>query len=189
MIQKIKNRLSWGAILFSVLGLSGCAQHMVNSNVTKNTVPTMIAHTQKVQAVGHGAVGMSTNTSPAQAKLMAMRAARVDAYRSLAELVYGYKMNGGTTVSSFATQSDQVRVYVDTFIRGTRLVSVMANNEGNYEALVELDLPVNFFDCISGWVNSSVSCRESLSHQTSWSRENCGFYGCSVSSANNLVSP
>jgi hypothetical protein len=79
---------------------------------------------------------------------MAMRAAQVDAYRSLAEQVHGFRVWGNTAVSAFVTQNDSVRTYVDAFIRGARVVSMTAIGDGNFEATVELTLPEDFAACV-----------------------------------------
>lgn len=116
--------------------------------VRTGTPRATVAAPNKIQAVGYGATGNYGLMTAAQARLMAMRAAKLDAYRTLAEQVYGIRVNGSTAVSAFATQSDSVRSYVDTFIRGARVVQVVALADGTYEATVELDLPVTFIECI-----------------------------------------
>jgi hypothetical protein len=103
----------------------------------------------KFLAVGHGNQGrFSQYNNTGQQKLMAMRAAQIDAYRSLAEQVHGFRVWGNTAVSDFVTQNDGVRTYVDAFIRGARLVNMSAIGDGNYEATVELSLPPEFADCV-----------------------------------------
>jgi hypothetical protein len=99
-------------------------------------------------AVGYGSQGNYTHYSAGQQKLMAMRAAQVDAYRSLAEQVHGFRVWGNTAVSAFATQNDSVRTYVDSFIRGARVVNMTSIGDGNFEATVELTLPPDFVDCV-----------------------------------------
>lgn len=122
-------------------------------------LPTQsIPQPQKILAVGYGAMGGNqSHLTPGQQKLMAMRAARVDAYRNLAEQVYGFRVWGNTAVSAFATQNDNVRTYVDSFIRGARLVNMTPIADGNFEATVELDLTPSFFSCVSN-VTSVPSC-------------------------------
>jgi hypothetical protein len=99
-------------------------------------------------AVGYGNQGNYAQYTLGQQKLMAMRAAQVDAYRNLAEQVHGFRVWGNTAVSAFVTQNDSVRTYVDTFIRGARLVNMTAIGDGNFEATVELTLPPDFADCV-----------------------------------------
>jgi hypothetical protein len=104
----------------------------------------------KLQAVGYGAPGSYSQYTHGQQKLMAMRAAQVDAYRNLAEQVYGFRIWGSTSVSAFATQNDSVRSYVDAFIRGARVINMTAIADGNFEATVELELSQNFLNCFGG---------------------------------------
>lgn len=59
--------------------------------------------------------------SDAQNKLLARRAAEADAYRKLAETVYGVQLNSETYVRDFVTESDVIRTGIDTFIKGIRL--------------------------------------------------------------------
>jgi hypothetical protein len=99
-------------------------------------------------AIGHGNQGSYSQYNVGQQKLMAMRAAQVNAYRSLAEQVHGFRIWGNTTVSAFVTQNDSVRTYVDAFIRGARLVDMTSIGDGNFEATVELNLPPDFTDCV-----------------------------------------
>jgi len=57
----------------------------------------------------------------AQNKLLSKRAAEADAYRKLAETVYGLQINAETYVRDFITESDTIRTDLDTYIRGIRL--------------------------------------------------------------------
>lgn len=132
----------------------------------------------KFMAVGYGAVGgNSSQYTFGQQKLMAMRAARVDAYRALAEQVYGFRVWGNTAVSAFATQNDSVRTYVDAVIRGARLVNMTAVADGNFEATVELELNPAFSSCVS---NVAVTSHCALPRTT---ESYCGVSGCVQPSA------
>jgi hypothetical protein len=57
----------------------------------------------------------------AQKKVLAKRAAEADAYRKLAETVYGLQITSDTYVRDFVTESDEIRSAVDSFIKGVRL--------------------------------------------------------------------
>jgi hypothetical protein len=102
----------------------------------------------KFLAVGYGSQGSYTHYSSGQQKLMAMRAAQVDAYRNLAEQVQGFRVWGNTAVSAFMTQNDSVRTYVDSFIRGAHVVSTTSIGDGNFEVTVELVPPPDFVACV-----------------------------------------
>lgn len=102
-----------------------------------------------LNATGYGAVnigsceGQCDRVAPAQRKLLAMRAARLDAYRAMAEQVYGLRIEGGSTVGSLALKDDSFKVYIDAFIRGARVTKVAQREDGTYETTVEMDFDTN----------------------------------------------
>lgn len=147
-----KTILSVATAAVAVACLSGCATYVVETgNASTSPSPS------RIQAVGYGAMGgHNSQYTLGQQKLMAMRAARVDAYRNLAEQVNGFRISGNTTVSAFVTQNDSMRTYVDAYLTGARLVGVIPIADGNFEATVELDLSPNFFSCVSGRVSGSA---------------------------------
>lgn len=59
----------------------------------------------------------------ARGRLMGERAAKVDAYRNLAETVKGIRITGQTYVRDFVAESDYVQTSLDTFLKGARQVS------------------------------------------------------------------
>ena len=186
------------AFALSLFALSGCASRcgeIVTVKTTTETTTTapscapncqprsvsatpsntpMEATPSKLVAVGYGAVGNYSQYTQGQQKLMAMRAAQVDAYRNLAEQVYGFRVWGTTAVSAFATQNDTIRTYVDAFVRGARVVNTTSIADGNFETTVELVLSPQFFDC----VEHSNRCGIRVSAPV------CATPGCTSSSAN-----
>ena len=150
------------ALALSLFILSGCTNcEVIKTTTTTETFVTRpacgancpaivdnVATPRKLTAVGYGAIGNYAQYTVGQQKLMAMRAAQVDAYRNLAEQVYGFRIAGNTSVSAFATQSDTVRTYVDAAIRGAHVVSMTSMADNNFEATVELELSPQFFDCL-----------------------------------------
>jgi hypothetical protein len=102
----------------------------------------------KMTATGNGSMGNYSGQNSGQQRLMAMRAAKIDAYRNLAEQVYGFQISGSTTLNAFAAQNDNVRAFVEAFMRGAKVVDMTASQDGIYEATVELELPADFRDCI-----------------------------------------
>lgn len=76
--------------------------------------------------------------SPEQNKLVAKRAAEVDAYRKLAETVYGLQINARTYVKDFVAESDEIRTNVDTFVKGIRLGDPVWYDDGACEVPAEV---------------------------------------------------
>ncbi len=67
------------------------------------------------------AVAQDDPAKVAQNKLLSKRAAEADAYRKLAETVYGLQLTSDTYVRDFVTESDTIRTEMDHYIRGVRL--------------------------------------------------------------------
>ncbi|MDH5301988.1 MAG: LPP20 family lipoprotein [Gammaproteobacteria bacterium] len=91
----------------------------------------------KIRATGYGAPPKAFY-SDAQRRLMSMRAAQVDAYRSLAERVKGVQIWGGTTIGDMVVENDRFRVFLDTYLVGARLIMQTPQEDGSFEATVEL---------------------------------------------------
>ena len=81
----------------------------------------------------------------ARGRLMAERAAKVDAYRNLAEKVKGVRITSSTYVRDFVAENDQINAALDTYIKGIRL-------SGPYrylpDGIAECDVEVTIVDVI-----------------------------------------
>ncbi len=82
-------------------------------------------------------------------RLLALRASKLDAYRSLAERVYGLSIYGKSMVKDFVLKEDRFAVGLDSYIRGARVVSVNEKQGIGFETVLELMLPGNFNDCLN----------------------------------------
>ncbi len=82
-------------------------------------------------------------------RLMARRASQLDAYRNLAERVYGTVIYGSSTVNDFVVHNDTFRTYVDSYIRGARMVAVNEHSDGVVETVMELRLEPRFRQCVA----------------------------------------
>jgi hypothetical protein len=125
--------------------LSACGSLHLSTTPARSAQPAIVT----LNATGYGAVNMAAcdgqcdRVAPAQRKLLAMRAARLDAYRAMAEQVYGLRVEGGSTVGSLALKDDSFKVYIDAFIRGARVTNVAQRDDGTYETTVEMDFDTN----------------------------------------------
>ena len=97
----------------------------------------------KIRVTGYGAQPKSFYPDP-QRRLMAMRAAKIDAYRSLAERITGIQIWGGTTIGDMVVEKDRFRVYLDTHLTGARVIAENQQEDGTFETIVELKVGQNF---------------------------------------------
>lgn len=71
-----------------------------------------------------GGILLAQPLSDPQQKLLSKRAAQVDAYRKIAEIVKGFQIDANTYVRDFVAESDQISTGFDTFIKGARVVGM-----------------------------------------------------------------
>ena len=75
-----------------------------------------------------------------QARMLARRAAVVDAYRQLAEMVKGVNVDSETTVENMMVTSDVPKTKVTALIQGARIVSEQAVDGGGYTVTMEMSV-------------------------------------------------
>ena len=74
--------------------------------------------------------------------MLAIRAAKLDAYRNLTEQVYGLKLDATATVADMVVQNDTFRSRVEGVIYGATLVSITPSGDDTYETTLSLDKDV-----------------------------------------------
>lgn len=102
-------------------------------------------------------------------RLLAIRASRLDAYRNLAERIYGISVSGQSQVRDFVLENDHFSVSLDTVIRGAHVVSISENKKTGIETVLELSLPGDFVECLNK-VNSfktDIACLQPISSNDS----------------------
>jgi hypothetical protein len=94
-----------------------------------------------VKATGYGAPPPAeTTSSPAQAKLMAIGAARADALRTLAMTVSSIQVTAETKVKNYVLQRDVVETKLSALLQSPRIVSESMQPDGTAVVVVELPL-------------------------------------------------
>lgn len=93
---------------------------------------------QNITVTGYGAAPANI-AHMSRGRMMARRAAIVDAYRQLAEMVQGVNVTGETTVENFAVSSDIVRTKVNAVVRGARVIGEKELN-GGYEVTMTVPM-------------------------------------------------
>ena len=101
-----------------------------------------------LRVVGYGAMDTDKKKSDVQRRLMAIRASKMDAYRSMAERVYGTSIQGSTTVRDMVVLNDRFRSYVETYMHGARVVSSDVMPDGSVETVLEMVIDQGFRNCL-----------------------------------------
>ncbi len=99
-----------------------------------------------ITATGEGAPPDDAEND-AQARLMACRSARMDAYRNLTEKIYGVQISGNTCIRDYITRDDRIRSSVQGFIKKAR-VKETPKKDGGCEVTIELFLGKKFAEII-----------------------------------------
>ncbi len=141
---------SLAATLFSLLGLTGC-ETISLKNWVADSPPAAVAATnvsmitplvekrETLVATGYAVISVQNHKNPSQQRLLAIRASKLDAYRSLTEQVYGQQLDATTSVADMTVMSDTFRAKVEGVIYGAVLVSIAPVGEDTYETTLSLD--------------------------------------------------
>ena len=99
----------------------------------------LVERRESLTATGYAVISVQNHRLPAQQRLLAIRAAKLDAYRSLTEQVYGLRMDATATVADMVVQNDTFRSRVEGVIYGATLVSITPSGDDTYETTLTLD--------------------------------------------------
>lgn len=123
---------------------------MVEAGFCQNTV----GMSEWVEKIGQGSVNWSAGYIEAvgigappdrsvgkiNARPMALRAAKVDAYRNLLEITKGVQVDSRTTVKDFTVESDVVNTQVEGLIKGAQVVDQQYMSDGTVEVRLRMPL-------------------------------------------------
>lgn len=92
-----------------------------------------------IEAVGIGAPP-DRSIGKINARPMALRAAKVDAYRNLLEITKGVQVDSRTTIKDFTVESDIVNTQVEGLIKGAQIVDQKYMSDGTVEVTLRMPL-------------------------------------------------
>ncbi len=134
-----------------LLALAGCQAVPLNIMGTSKAasapspasmITPLVEKRETLVATGYAVVSVQNHKNPAQQRLLAIRASKLDAYRSLTEQVYGQQLDATTTVADMTVMSDTFRAKVEGVIYGAVLVSIAPVGDDTYETTLSLDQQV-----------------------------------------------
>ena len=138
-------RITSVCLMIGLLALSGCKSinvALAPEAETKSLMTPLVEKRETITATGYAVVAVQNHKNPAQQRLMAIRASKLDAYRNLTEQVYGQQLDASSTVADMVVTNDTFRTKVEGVIYGARLVSITPVGEDTYETTLSLDKDV-----------------------------------------------
>ena len=142
------NRITIWAVTAAAVLLTACSstpppppvQSRLDDSV--NMISPMTEKRETLTATGYAVISIQNHRNPAQQRLLAIRASKLDAYRALTEQVYGQQLDASTTVADMTVMSDTFRARVEGVIYGAVLVSITPVGDDTYETTMSLDRQV-----------------------------------------------
>ncbi len=84
------------------------------------------------------------SVNPAQARLMALRGAKIEALRNLLEQSYSVTVTSDSTLRDYVLRSDTVKAKIEGFIKGAWVSEERLLADGSYEVEMEIGLGIGF---------------------------------------------
>lgn len=92
-----------------------------------------------IKGLGYSQVSTQPGKSLNEKRLMAIRAARLEAMRDLTEQVHGIRLTSETSIRDMVLRSDTLNGVVSGEIRGARTVRITPKDNDTFEVVLELD--------------------------------------------------
>jgi hypothetical protein len=108
----------------------------VVSSLTTASNKTVDARTETFDVVGSSAVAGSEG----HRKILAKRAAEMDAYRKLGERLLGVKVSSNTTVKDLAIKSDEVVKTMAGLVKGAEATDIQFGHDGGCSVTMQVNL-------------------------------------------------
>ncbi|MCP5103452.1 MAG: hypothetical protein GY950_08745 [bacterium] len=96
--------------------------------------------TTKVLRVKGNGFGPERIKNLGRRKILAKRAAKVDAYRNLVEVIKGVRVTSNTSVEDMMLESDSIKTRTNGMLKGARVVAVTYSSDGGCEITMEVNI-------------------------------------------------
>lgn len=132
----MRKRLGSIAVVLLTAGISACTS-MFDKQVEWETIQP---ETYPIlTAVGYAPIAAQRGANDSTKRLMALKASKLDAYRELAEQVYGQKVDGEQSLANLVLSDVELKSSVAGVIRGARVVKSYPVGDDTYATELELD--------------------------------------------------
>ena len=118
------------------------ATSVVEVQKSVERLPVKVVEIPTITGVGFSAVSIQPGKNLNQKRILAIKAARLDAIRQLSEQIHGIQIKGTTKIAEAMVQSDTLRADIQGVILGARTVKIEPSSSDTYEVVVEIDRPL-----------------------------------------------
>lgn len=121
--------------IITLLLLSACTvdRHVQYTHEAPKSFPKLVA-------VGYAPVSSQPGKTRTERMINAMKASKMEAYRELAEQVYGQHVQGQQRVADLVMASDNLKARVDGVVRGAQVIKTYAVGDDSYATEMALDM-------------------------------------------------
>ena len=111
--------------------------YQIQTSVEK--LPIKVVNVPTLTGVGFAAVSVQPGKTTNQKRILAIKAARLDALAKLTEQIHGIQLTGSTKIAEAVIQNDTLRADIKGIILGARTVKVHPSTSDTYQVIVEID--------------------------------------------------
>jgi len=137
MVQRTK--ITAILLLICTSGLVSCSN--TDAKFSEALAVRLQMEGDKLTATGYADIEAQLG-NPNQKRVLAIRASKIDAYRSLSEQIYGLYIDSSTTIGDMVVQSDVVQTRVEGIIYGAQVESIKPLSDTTYEVTLSLSSSV-----------------------------------------------
>lgn len=130
----MKSRI--GIVFLLSIVISACSVIYDDKNVQWEQIRP--EHFVVLHAVGYAPIEKQLGNSREEKLLQAVRASKIDAYRELAEQLYGHQLSSSTKVRDLVAKDDRIKSRVAGIVRGAKVIKSYSVGN-NYVTELELD--------------------------------------------------
>jgi hypothetical protein len=88
--------------------------------------------------IGYAVINVQPGSSVEEKRLMAINASKLEAYKSLAEQIYGQYLESRGTLSNQKFSDEEITSRVEGLIVGARVLSIKPISNDSYETVLEI---------------------------------------------------
>tara|TARA_B110000483_G_scaffold95591_1_gene117465 strand:+ start:134 stop:733 length:600 start_codon:yes stop_codon:yes gene_type:complete len=130
----LEKKYAFMMCILMLLLTSGCVTNQYSN-------PGQVSSNDRVVGVGYAVINAQEGNSPEEKRLMAIKVSKLEAYRSLAEQLYGQYIESRGTLSNLKMGQEELVSRVEGLIVGARVVSIKPISTDSYQTVMEMGQP------------------------------------------------